>query len=486
MAGAELFDRIPAGLFRPLASPNRKRYWNLLLRLYDRFFGPEATPAEGDGYIQRSITLEIERYLLDVVDWEAEDGDDGPDTPLAVQSNIIYRRFVNAGWLREDKIGVRNFVIMPTAVQKFLELLRQFADEGPQIIGGKVQLIYNQLRQVVLDPAKQAGGFHEAALQARQLVSTLSATTMRVSEVMDLLARQESTADFIRTFFDDYIGQIYIRDYHELRTENHPLRHRWEIVQAAMDLRDDPEKRKTMVAYYHIAFRCMAVEEAEGKFEKDVSRFLMFKDIDTHLDRLNTSVDRATARALARLQYKLRTQDNLDRLLTESINRLTKLDEGSVSSSMSMLSGPLLNETRFPSISKKDAPTVRSSIKQKTMTIEQRALISLKRAMKMSRDVTPGQVADYLSAHLVGKTKIISDDLPINTIHEFCIFVVVTRLALASRNHVVAGHKSLPMLVGLRDYRFECIPGQRTDNIYLSVPKFSVTQRSMGGGRHAI
>lgn len=479
MSGPGLFDRLPGGLFSPLASPNHERYWNLLLRLYDRFFGPEAAPPEGDGYLQRSVTLEIERYILDVTDWTAEDVEDRPDTPLAVRSNIYYRLLVNAGWLREDRIGVRNFVIMPTTVQKFLELLRQFAEEGPQIIGGKVQLIYNQLRQVVLDPAKQASGFHEAALQARQLISILSATTMRVREAMDLLATQETTAAFIRTFFDDYIGQLYIRDYHELRTENHPLRHRWEIINAALSLRDDPEKRKTMVAYYQVAFRCATTEEAEEKFEKDVSRFLMFKDIDSHLNRLNSSVDRATSRALAYLQYKLRTQGHLDRLLNGAITRLTK-PENPAQPTMGMLPGALLGESRLPTAARKDGPPERTTMVKKVMTIEQQAMIRLKRAMKMSREVTVAQVADYLNANLAVNATIHSDVLPINTIHEFCLFVVVSRLALASRNHAVAGHKAHPMLMGLRNFRFECQPGQWTDNAYLQVPKFTVTRHTTG------
>lgn len=479
-----LFDRLPSGLFGPLASPNHERYWNLLLRLYDRFFGPEATPPEGDGYLQRSITLEIERYILDVTDWTAEGADDGPDTPLAVRSNIYYRLLVNAGWLREDRIGVRSFVIMPTTVQKFLELLRQFAEEGPQIIGGKVQLIYNQLIQVALDPAKQASGFHEAALQARQLISILSATTMRVREAMDLLASQESTAAFIRTFFDDYIGQLYISDYHELRTENHPLRHRWDIIQAALALRDDPQKRKTMISYYQVAFRCASTEEAEEKFEKDVSRFLMFKDIGNHLDRLNSSVDRATSRALAYLQYKLRTQGRLDRLLNGAIARLTN-PEAIARPSMGMLPGALLGEMRLPPAAKKDGAPARTAMKKKVMTIEQQAMIRLKRAMKMSREVTITQVGEYLDAHLAAKGTVHSDELPINTIHEFCLFIVASRLALASRNHAVAGHKAHPMLIGLRDYRFDCIPGQWTDNLYLRVPKFVVTHRPTGS-RYAV
>lgn len=479
MAGLGLFDRLPAGLFGPLASPNHERYWNLLLRLYDRFFGPEASPPEGDGYLQRSITLEIERYIVDVANWASEEEGDSSDTPLSIQSNIIYRRLVAAGWLREDRIGVRNFVVMPTTVQKFLELLRQFAEEGPQIIGGKVQLIHNQIREVVLNPAKQASGFHEAALQARQLVSILSATTMRVREAMDLLATQETTAAFIRTFFDDYIGQLYIRDYHELRTENHPLRHRWEIINAALSLRDDPEKRKTMVSYYQVAFRCATQEEAEEKFEKDVSRFLMFKDIDAHLNRLNSSVDRATSRALAYLQYKLRTQGHLDRLINGAITRLTK-SENPAQPTMGMLPGLLLAESRFPAAAKKDGPPERTAMVRKTMSIEQQAMVRLKRAMKMSREVTVAQIADYLNANLAASSTIESDALPINTIHEFCLFVVVSRLALASRNHAIAGHKAHPMLIGLRDFRFECKLGQWTDNAYLQVPKFTVTRHTTG------
>jgi len=474
-----LFDRLPAGLFAPLASQNHSRYWDLLMRLHDQFFGPDATPPEGEGYTQRSLTLEIERYILDVADWAPED-EDAPGTPLSVQSNIIYRRLVNSGWLREDRIGVKNFVSMPTTVQKFLELLRQFAEEGPQIIGGKVQLIYNQLEQVLADPAKQAGGFHEAALQARQLIAILSATTMRVREAIDLLAAQDTTAGFIRAFFDDYIGQLYIRDYHELRTENHPLRHRWRIIDSAIELRDSPDKRRAMIDYYQSAFRCASREEAETRFEKDVLRFLMFKDIDTHLDRLNASVDRATSRALAYLNYKLRTQDKLDRLLSISINHLKGSDDAA-GALMGTFPGPLLGELRFPAIHKKAAPVVRTGITKKEMSIEQRAHIALKRAMKLHREVTPLHATEYLDRHLVANETLPSDALTIGGIHDFCVFVFVARMALLARNHAGAGRKSHPMLGALKNYRFECLPGEWTDNPYICVPRFRVARKTTGG-----
>lgn len=478
-----IFERLPPGLFAPLSSPNKAKYWDLLLRLYDQFFGPDAMPPDGDGYLQRSITLEIERFITDT-EWSQEGDEEETNTPLNVQSNIIYRRLVNSGWLREDRIGVKNYVTMPTTVQKFLELLRQFAEEGPQIIAGKVQLIHNQIEQVLADPARQASGFHEAAQQARQLIITLSATTMRVREAIDLLSAQETTAAFVRAFFDDYIGQLYIRDYHELRTENHPLRHRWRIIQAVLQLRDDAEKRSAMVAYYRNAFRCVSQLEAEERFERDVARFLMFKDIDRHLDRLNASVDSATSRAMAYLHYKLRTQDKLDRLLTVSINRL-KASAGDESTALGVLPGHLLTETRLPPIQKRASPTKRTAISRPCLSLEQRAQIKLKKIMKLNRQVTSVQLADYLERHLGDSTAVTSDAMAIHSIHDFCVFVHLARLSLFTRNHPNVRLKAHPMMRELMNYRFESASGEWTDNDYLRVPRFRVIRRHTGANHAA-
>lgn len=134
-----LFDRVPPLTFAPLAVLRHGQYWDLLLHLYDARFGPDATPAEGDGFSQRAITLEIEKFLAGIT---LASVDDALDTPLNIRANTDYRYLVDTGWLREDRIGVKRFVSMPTGLQRMLELLRQFAEEGPQHIGGKVQIIF--------------------------------------------------------------------------------------------------------------------------------------------------------------------------------------------------------------------------------------------------------------------------------------------------------------------------------------------------------
>ena len=59
-----LFERLPENLFGPLAAPSKAFYWDLLLRLYDHYFGPESSPPDGYGYLQRTITSEIERFRM--------------------------------------------------------------------------------------------------------------------------------------------------------------------------------------------------------------------------------------------------------------------------------------------------------------------------------------------------------------------------------------------------------------------------------------
>lgn len=70
-----LFTVLPAGIFSPLASPNRHHYWRLLTQLYRDRFGPDAPMPPSVGFQRREIVADLERYLLTDDPWEADDGD---------------------------------------------------------------------------------------------------------------------------------------------------------------------------------------------------------------------------------------------------------------------------------------------------------------------------------------------------------------------------------------------------------------------------
>jgi hypothetical protein len=470
-----LFERLPDTLFRPLASQNRQLYWDLLVQLYEQFFGPDAPPAPEDGYLLRTVTIDVERFVS-TREWLAAEGEiPQEDTPDG-RARYILGTLIETGWLAQERIGVRTFLDMKTSVQKFFELLKQFAEEGPQFIGGKVQLIYNQLTAVLANPAEQAAGFHESAKAARALISMLKATNMRVREAMDMLGTHDSTADFVRAFFTDYIANLYIRDYHELRTDNHPLRHRYEILETVYQLRDGAQARDPLVRWYQHAFKTGSREQAEALFEKDVSRFLVFGQIEDHLDRLNNSVSRTTRRALSFIHYKIRTRDRLDRLLEQSFTAFEAAASVGVALEWPLARGPLFSEGSLRDPKVAPSPVQRTPVRNPTMSTEMRIHNELRKQVTKNREVSPRDLIRYLEAHVPAGQARSSDTLPIEGVKGLCIHAALTRLTLASEVTPVTRHKQLAFLNELRKRGISLhrIAGEYTDNRWFTAPKFQV------------
>lgn len=467
-----LYDRLPSDLFGPLASPNRRLYWDLLLRLQNQFFGPEAAQVAGEGFRHRTVTLEIEAFLRETGGW-AEDEDDPPNTPLNILANNIKNRLVSSGWLREERAGVRVFIDMPTGVQKFLELLRQFAEEGPQFVGGKVQSIYNNLAAAQKDPAQQAGALNEAAKVSRQLVASLGTIKARVREVIAQLAAEESTAAFVRAFFDDYITKIYIADYHELRTENHPLRHRRWIVNTARSLREEP-LRSQFIAAYRTTLRLGSDDEATRRLEEDIGRLLLFERIDGLLDALNDSVNVATQRALAFIDYKLRTRDHFGQLLQRAVAAVLAANAAGITLETPFAAGPLFAERRLVAPMEPPKPRERVAVRRPSMTLEQRAELFLRRAMQQHREVTPKKVSAYLARELDASRATTSDQMAVHNLDDLCTFMLLASYAYHAAHVRPERRKDFPVLGTLRGFHIEADAGTMTENEFLRLPRFTV------------
>jgi len=127
-----LFKRLPDRLFAPLASANRFQYWSLLCALHAKRFGPEAPLPPSTGFLMREITADIAEELQ-YQDW-APDGDDvTPATPLAIRAIMVFNRLRDAGWIRVDRLGVREMATMAPAVTHFHEPLSRVRSHRPGI-----------------------------------------------------------------------------------------------------------------------------------------------------------------------------------------------------------------------------------------------------------------------------------------------------------------------------------------------------------------
>ncbi|NZA26400.1 hypothetical protein H0E84_08375 [Luteimonas sp. SJ-92] len=468
-----LFELIPGGLFGPLASANREHYWQLLCRLFDEFFGPDAPVPPSHGIPRREITAAVERYLLSDDPWEDEDGE-APDAPLNVRANGIYERFRAAGWLRQERLGAREMVSMPPVAAQLLSTLIGFCELGPTFVSAKVRSIELQLQQVVQG---KAGGeaLEEAADQARRLLVSLSSMSLQVRDLMPELSRAETTAQFARAWFERYVGEFFIGDYAELHRADHPLARRSAILAMAREV-EGTELRGRLLAWYRAHVAAGDAVRAESRLNRSLRRLYELDRIDDYLARLDDDIRQANRRALAFLDYRLRAPDRLDVLLRRAFQGVQRAPEEALR--LPVGPGGLMDADRLRPPRRRPRPIPRSANATTPPTPEQLARLALLRRMKRSRLVTAEDLAGYVGRHLPTEGRVESTRLDIASIADLRAYQVLVTLAL--RGHRLGGLRREDPLSRLqRGFRVELLDGGDDNGPgsagrYLRAPRFVV------------
>jgi len=461
-----LFSVVPDGLFGPLASSNRLHYWQLLCQLFAEFFGPDAPMPPSIGFQRREITSAIERYLLTDDPWEDDDGD-APDAPLAVRANNIYERFRVAGWLRQERIGAREMVSMTHVVSQLLTTLIDFTERGPIFLSAKVRSIELQLQQVV---DGKAGGdmLDEAASQARQLLSNVSAISVQVRDLMPELSKAESTAQFARQLFERYVGELFVGDYADLHNADHPLARRTSILTMAREI-EHSGLREQLIAWYQDRVTGGDRVRAEQRLQRSLRRLHEIDRIDEYLGRLDDDIRQANRRALAFLDYRLRAPDKLDILLRRACQSVLQAPEEDLR--MPVAPGALMDEHRLRQPRQRQRPIPRTANTNRDPTPEQLGRLNLLRRMTRVRLVKPEDLVRYVDRHLADADTVDSKALEISGIEDFRAYQTLITIALRSRR---AGglHRDDPIHRMLRGFRIELKDGEHTVNEYLESPHF--------------
>ena len=464
-----LFSLVPAGLFGPLASPNREHHWLLLCRLFDEFFGPDAPMPPSHGFPRREITAAIERYLLTDDPWEDEDGDT-PDTPLNVRANTIHERFRAAGWLRQERIGAREMVSMTPLVSQLLSTLIEFSEHGPTFVSAKVRSIELQMQQVV-DGRAGGDALDEAADQARRLLVSLSSMSLTVRDLMPELSRAETTAQFARQWFERYVAQFFIGDYAELHKGDHPLARRSSILAMTQQV-ESTRLRERVLGWYREHLAGADADRAEQRLLRSLRRLRELERIDEYLGRLDDDIRQANRRALAFLDYRLRAPDKLDVLLRRACRGALHAPADALR--LPVAPAALMDESRLRPPRQKPVPIPRSANTVQAPTPEQLARLALLRRMKRARLVTPEDMARYVGRHLAHDGLVDSAALGVASIEDLRAYQ--TLLTLALRSHRIGGlRRDDPLGRLLRGFRVELLDtGEAHDNGWLRAPRFLV------------
>lgn len=455
---------MPSGLFGPLASPNRAHHWQLLVRLFEEYFGPDAPLPPSTGLPRREIVAAFERFLLGDDPWEAEDGV-APDSPLPVRAAGLYDRFRQAGWLRQERIGAREMVTMPPLVAQLLSTLIEFSEHGPTFVSARMRSVEMQLEQVL--EGKAAGdALDEAADQARRLLVSLASMSLTVRDLMPQLTRADSTAQFARQWFERYVGEFFIGDYAELHRADHPLARRSAILGMARQI-EQGDRRDALLAWY--ADHLGDTDRGAQRFARSLRRLRELDRIDEYLERLDEDIRQANRRALAFLDYRLRAPARLDVLLHRAAR--AALNAPAEALRAPVAPGTLMDATRLRAPRQKPAPIPRSANAGIPPTPEQLARLALLRRMKRARLVTAEDMASYVGRHLDATGEADSDALTIGSIGDLRAYQ--TLLTLAQRSRRTGGlRRDDPFGRLLRGFTVELLDGEPTDNDCLRGPRF--------------
>jgi hypothetical protein len=491
-ASANLFDRVPERIFRPLgAIEHARRNWALLSHLYNDFFAPEADPPQGEGWTQKRVLASIERFLHR---WDDEHGAD-PDeisSPLSVRAHGAMKYLIESEWLSMERIGFTRFVIMRPTVQGLFELLHTFADQGPEFISGRVQSIRNNLVQVQADPSVNAAVFQVAAKECSALLRMLNTTRMRVREASEHLRQQDVTHIFLERFFGDYISSLYIGDYHDIFSRNHPLTSRWEIIDLVTQITDTPETRAPLRTWYRKNLRCSNDPEADQIIDSDAARVLALRDVDRLLSRLKDAVTRANEQALGYLDYKVRAQGDFDVWIDQTIRTIVRTAESRVDSTLTLPTGwsrgKLLGDVALKPPNVQPKKRKGAIIHKRQLSPEAKARRLVRQIMKGNRAVSEARIMAYVERHVAPGGMVDSASMKVESINDLCVLAAFSRLGLvaerASRNKRAGITRAHPYRELSRHIQIT-LTGERFENEYLEAPRVRIQRVASRGKTYA-
>lgn len=426
-AASMLFERLPDRLFGPLASLNRHRYWALLCDLHSTRFGPEAPLPPSNGFSVKDITQDIVDELLTQDRWESEEGQT-PETPIGIRANMVLTRLIDSGWFRLETFGLEKRVTMRPPVSKFLTFMMAFAETGPVFVSGKIRSIELNIQEVV--EGKAAGDtLAETAEQARNLLEHVRNTGTNVRDIMEALSKETATSQYVRLFFSQYIEQVFIGDYRELRTKEHPLSRRPQIIRAVEELQESEHHRERLISWYQTKRGAGDRRRAELLFEKDIRRLFDLRRIDEYLERLDDEIRLANRRAQAYLDYRLRSLRPVDHMIKHVLEVLATGQHplmGDPFPATGLMSEEGLAEPRKPI--ERPAP---SSLRRHAPSEDELARSRVMLRARDARTITPPKLAEYVRRQIGAQGRATHEALQLDSVSDVRSCQILATLGMA-------------------------------------------------------
>ncbi len=470
-----LFDKLPSDIFRPLTSSYRLIYWRILESLQETLFEMDDAP-DDLGYLKAEVLEIIEKSIASNVTLlpteNIEESNDAPER----KPHHFYNDLYKSGWLHEQKRGFRVYVSMPQAVNALLTALMDIADARPLMAQGELLGFRDRISSIVEDPYKNANNMRALAKSARLFSRHLNSIKGSIKLLYDRITPDAAYSETVDLYFDNFIGEIYSRDYMAIKTSDHPLKIKEHILNRVSLLRFNKEKYNQLLNGY----TDFDPDNGEQSLEKDLSLLeRVFDRVEKQLDAIDTMGSRYNKRVDAVIAYAKRIPKSNAKLIQKIILTLNKASKTnpSVTVAIPICATDLIGQERFRKPTKPRESAKPKPVSLKKPPTPEILILQAKQAreievMKMIL-FTDQSALNFLDEALGPNVSLELSSIPIRGIADLFQVIHLQRLANASVLRGNDFNKQYPKLMS----RYQLSPMKNVfDNEYIEMKDVAINR----------
>ena len=418
-----LFDVLPTDLFKPLASPSRKFYADLLLSLHDKTFSLAA-----DAPRRTQVIQEIGDFLTR---WEfannaTVDQEEERATALEDRARTIYQRLVDTGWMIEHKDRYIRLVDLDPDASGLLHVLASIERGDTRTYGGAVIAVLTSLESAASHPNDRSENIRNALVGARDFMAHMRMVSVSLRKVEERIVRQDNLRDIFKHFFEDFVQRHLISDFKTLHTNNNPFRFRGAIIQQAQKMLNDPLLIFALGEAYWRESRAPNAKHGELSVVSDLTAIIaIFENTENHLLAIDNTATDIEKRIMTTARYMDRIGRSVEARVIETMKALTTMP---ASAEEKLLQAPFLptylpvGPAHIPTPRREKPPIEISGIRENKKDPAFELFVAAKADYTKRTRVTPERLKQFIQDALGTQASVKGSEIEITTVDDFVCF----------------------------------------------------------------
>jgi hypothetical protein len=246
----------------------------------------------------------------------------------------IYGRLIGWGWLEEEEYGLRVTVDMAMGPLLVIQRLASLNRDVSQRFGGLIVTVRLNLEAVeklspdILDRKQRevALALREARNQVDQFTKSLRAILSDLKRIRRSVMDSRTVGDRLEAFFEEFVGQLLLKDFESILTFNHPYRFRDAIVDLARRIAHTPATMQVLSEEYVAASISPSMSDAALDVEGDLLAIeTTFGQIGEMFERIEAFRRQLESRVRNTIKYAERGTQGLVGRAGDLVRRLDAL-----------------------------------------------------------------------------------------------------------------------------------------------------------------